>query len=90
MSGSAALDHNLRVIADYAERELKQDQDRDPCLIEGWDEKRLSEIIAKQRAAVVKAKISTPGSTPDRSRSCWALKARRARGEAEGGLREGR
>ena len=30
-SGSANLDHNLRVIADYAARELKQDPERDPC-----------------------------------------------------------
>ena len=40
-SGSAALDHNLRVVADYAEKELKQDPERDSCLIEGWDEKAL-------------------------------------------------
>ena len=48
-SGSAQLDHNLRVISDYAERELKQDPERDPCLIEGWDEERLTKIIAEQR-----------------------------------------
>ena len=50
------MDHNLRVIADYAERELKQDRERDPCLIEGWDVERLTMIIDRQRAAVRKAK----------------------------------
>ena len=44
-SGSAHLDHNLRAISDYAERELGQDAERDPCLIEGWDVERLSAII---------------------------------------------
>ena len=55
-SGSAHLDHNLRAIADYAERELKQDPERDPCLLEGWDVERLSAIISRQRGAVAKAK----------------------------------
>ena len=55
-SGSAHLDHNLRAIADYAERELKQDPERDPCLLEGWDVERLSTIISRQRGAVAKAK----------------------------------
>ena len=44
------------MIAEYAVRELKQDPEKDSPLIEGWDEKRLSEIIAKQRTAVMRAK----------------------------------
>ena len=46
----------MRAIADYAERELKQDPERDPCLIEGWDVERLTTIVGRQRAAVSKAK----------------------------------
>ena len=40
ISASAALDHNLRPICEYAEQVLKQDPDTDPCLM-GWDEERL-------------------------------------------------
>ena len=54
ISASASLDHNLRPICEYAEQVLKQDPDTDPCLM-GWDEERLRKIIAKQKAAVVKA-----------------------------------
>ena len=55
VSASAALGHNLRPICEYAEQVLKQDPDTDPCLM-GWDEERLRKIIAKQKAAIVKAK----------------------------------
>ena len=55
VSASASLDHNLRPICDYAEQVLKQDPEHDPCLM-GWDEERLRKIIAKQKAAIVKAK----------------------------------
>ena len=55
-SGSAKLDHKLRVIQDYAERELRQDSEKDPCLIEGWDVERLTKIIAKQPNVVAIAK----------------------------------
>ena len=50
------MDHNLKAIQDYAERVLKQDPERGPCLIEGWDIERLSKIIARQNSAVAKAK----------------------------------
>ena len=56
VSASATLDRNLRPICEYAEQVLKQDPDTDPCLISGWDEERLRKIIAKQKAAVAKAK----------------------------------
>ena len=46
----------MRPICDYAERELKQDPETDPCLISGWDEERLRRIVSKQKAAVAKAK----------------------------------
>ena len=46
----------MRAIQEFAERELKQDPDRDPCLIEGWDVERLTQIIGRQRSAVAKAK----------------------------------
>ena len=46
----------MRAIADFAERELKQDPETDPCLLEGWDTERLSKIVARQRGAVAKAK----------------------------------
>ena len=60
-SGSTNLDHKLRVIQDYAEHELRQDSEKDPCLIEGWDVERLTKIIAKQRHAAAKANSNTNG-----------------------------
>ena len=63
-SGSAHLDHNLRAIADYAERELKQDPETDSCLIEGWHVEKLNTTIARQRGGVA----NTRGSEMSRAR----------------------
>ena len=35
---------------------MKQTPERDPCLVAGWGEDRLRNIITKQRAAAAKAK----------------------------------
>ena len=53
-SGSAKLDHNLKILTKYCEQELGMKPGE--CLIDGWDEEAIQSIITKQRDAVKAAK----------------------------------
>ena len=53
-SGSSKLDHALKPIQRYCEQELGMK--KDACMIDGWDEAKIQEIISKQRERVKVAK----------------------------------
>ena len=53
-SGSSKLDHNLKPIQKYCERELGMEAGE--CLLEGWDEPRIREIMKKAKEDTIRAK----------------------------------
>ena len=53
-SGSSTLDHNLKPIRKYAENELGMEEGE--CLIDGWDETKIKEILKQAKENTIRAK----------------------------------
>ena len=53
-SGSSKLDHNLKPIRKYCEQELGMEEGE--CMIEGWDEPRIKEIMRQTKDDTLRAK----------------------------------
>ena len=53
-SGSSKLDHNLKPIRKYCEKELGMEEGE--CLLDGWDEPKIREILKQAKENTVRAK----------------------------------
>ena len=53
-SGSSKLDHNLKPIKKYCEQQLGMEEGE--CMLDGWDEPRIKEIMRQAKEDTLKAK----------------------------------